>query len=142
MINSRFFKKYLLPGFVFQSVLIGGGYGTGRELVEFFLKPSGPLAGLLSMLFVSTLIWCIVCVITFELARSTRTYDYRNFMRGLLGRAWPVYEVCYLVNMPIVLAVIAAAAGAIMSESAPSVSHSSENRAKVTVSYADRSPRS
>ena len=117
MINSRFFKKYLLPGFVFQSVLIGGGYGTGRELVEFFLKPSGPLAGLLSMLFVSTLIWCVVCVITFELARSTRTYDYRNFMRGLLGRAWPVYEVCYLVNMPIVLAVIAAAAGAIMSES-------------------------
>ena len=32
-----FFKKHLLPGFIFQSVVIGGGYGTGRELVEFFL---------------------------------------------------------------------------------------------------------
>ena len=35
--NSGFFKKYLLPGFVFQSIVIGGGYGTGRELVEFFM---------------------------------------------------------------------------------------------------------
>ena len=35
-LKSATFKKYLLPGFVFQSVTIGGGYGTGRELVEYF----------------------------------------------------------------------------------------------------------
>ena len=35
--KSSFFQKYLLPGFVFQSLMIGGGYGTGREIVEFFL---------------------------------------------------------------------------------------------------------
>ncbi len=28
------FQRYLLPGFIFQSVVIAGGYGTGRELVE------------------------------------------------------------------------------------------------------------
>ena len=32
----RLLKIYLLPGAVLQSVMIGGGYGTGRELVEFF----------------------------------------------------------------------------------------------------------
>ena len=37
----RTFQRYLLPGFVFQSGVIAGGYGTGRELVEFFL-PYGP----------------------------------------------------------------------------------------------------
>ncbi len=31
------FQRYLLPGFVFQSVVIAGGYGTGRELVELSL---------------------------------------------------------------------------------------------------------
>ena len=38
MFESPRFKKYFLPGFVFQSMVIGGGYGTGRELVEFFLQ--------------------------------------------------------------------------------------------------------
>ena len=33
--KSNWFQRYLLPGFVFQSVIIAGGYGTGRELVEF-----------------------------------------------------------------------------------------------------------
>ena len=36
--NMALFNKYLLPGFIFQSLIIGGGYGTGRELVEFFLS--------------------------------------------------------------------------------------------------------
>ena len=41
-----FFKKYLLPGFIFQSIVIGGGYGTGREIVEYFLR-HGPTGGYL-----------------------------------------------------------------------------------------------
>jgi uncharacterized membrane protein YkvI len=32
------FRRIWLPGFTFQFVLIGGGYATGRELVEFFLS--------------------------------------------------------------------------------------------------------
>ena len=47
MLDAPFFRKYLLPGFVFQSIVIGGGYGTGRELVEYFLQfgPLGRAAG-------------------------------------------------------------------------------------------------
>ena len=114
MFSSPRFRRYFLPGFVFQSVLIGGGYGTGRELVEFFLS-TGPLTGLLGML-VSTVIWCLVCGVTFELARAARNYDYRSFTRALLGRAWVLYEAYYLVALILTLAVLGAAAGSILTE--------------------------
>lgn len=115
MFNSAFFQRYLLPGCVFQSMVIAGGYGTGRELVEFFLN-FGTIGGLLAMWLVSTVIWSAVCAVTFELARMTKTYEYRGFCRMLLGRFWPLYEICYLVTMIIVLSVIAAAAGSIAQE--------------------------
>lgn len=115
MFKSAFFRKYLLPGFVFQSVVIAGGYGTGRELVEFFLS-FGPLGGLLAMA-VSTLIWSAVCAASFEFARVFGAYDYRAFFTKLLGRGWIAYEICYVALLAIILAVIAAAAGAILRES-------------------------
>ena len=114
MLQSAIFRKYVLPGLVFQSIIIAGGYGTGRELVEFFLR-YGPLGGLLA-LFLATTIWSVVCAITFELARLTRSFDYRTFSRQLLGPAWGLYEVCYLAMMVLILAVIAAAAGSILGE--------------------------
>ena len=108
-------KRYLLPGLVFQSLIIGGGYGSGRELVEFFLS-YGPWSGLLSMLLVNTVIWSAVCAVSYELSRRWRAYDYRSFCRGLLGRAWGLYEVCYLAMMILILAVVAATAGSILDD--------------------------
>lgn len=113
--QSSFFQRYLLPGFVFQSIVIGGGYVTGRELVQYFLK-FGPGGGLLAMGLVSTVIWSAVCLVTFELARMTQAYEYRSFSRKLLGRAWWLYEICYLWIMILVLSVIAAAAGSIAAQ--------------------------
>ena len=69
--KTSFFKKYLLPGFVFQSVVIAGGYGTGRELVEFFLVHS-PLAGL-------------------HLLDSIYLYPEDRTQSGLIQRALAVY---------------------------------------------------
>ena len=111
-----FFRRYLLPGFVFQSVVIAGGYGTGRELVEFFLA-HGPRGGLMAMLLVSTVIWSATCAVSFDFARRFSTYDYRTFFRRLLGwRWWMAYEAAYLAFLMLVLAVIAAAAGSILEE--------------------------
>jgi len=107
-------RKILLPGFVFQSVVIAGGYGTGRELAEFFLS-QGPWGGLLAM-GLSTLLWSLVAVVTYELARVLGAYDYRSLLRGLLGRGWVAYEVAYVLFMLLILAVIAAAAGTILQE--------------------------
>jgi uncharacterized membrane protein YkvI len=115
VIRSETFKKYLLPGLVFQSVVIAGGYGTGRELVEFFLS-YGPAGGLLAMLLVSTVIWSIACASSFEFARVFRSYDYRSFFTRLLGPGWVLFEICYFALLLIILAVIAAAAGAILQE--------------------------
>ena len=115
MLQSAFFRKYLLPGFVLQSMVIAGGYGTGRELVEFFLK-FGAIGGLLGMWLVSVVIWCAVCAVTFDLARLRRAYDYRTFSRELLGPFWWLYEICYLIMMLIILSVIAAAAGSIVQQ--------------------------
>ena len=37
ILSSKRFQKYFVPGIVFQSCVIAGGYGTGRELVEYFM---------------------------------------------------------------------------------------------------------
>ena len=105
------FQRFVLPGLAFKAVVIGGGYATGREIAEFFL-PAGPWGGIAAML-VATAIWCVVCAVTFVFARRLRERDYRSFFRALLGRAWPVFEVAYLLFVVLILAVFGAAAGAI-----------------------------
>ena len=74
MRGAVFVRRYLLPGFVFQSVVIAGGYGTGRELAEFFLT-HGPVGGLLAMTLVSTVLWSAVCAGSFEFARVFRAHS-------------------------------------------------------------------
>lgn len=114
--NSSFFKKYILPGIIFQSVLIAGGYGTGRELVEYFMK-YGPLGGILGMFTVTLVTWSIVLAVTFEFSRKFRAYDYRTFFMKLIGPFWFIFEILYLITMLIVLAVIGSAAGIILRDS-------------------------
>jgi uncharacterized membrane protein YkvI len=109
------FNKYLLPGFVFQSVTIGGGYGTGRELVEYFLK-FGPIGGLLGMLLITTVIWSVFLALTFEFTRLFRTFDYRTFFKKLLGPVWPGFDLIYFSLLIIILAVIGSASGILLSE--------------------------
>ncbi|MET0533954.1 MAG: hypothetical protein ABW171_06985 [Steroidobacter sp.] len=108
---ASWFQRYLLPGFAFKAVVIGGGYATGRELVEFFL-PSGPQGGLFAMLF-AAVIWSVVCIVTFLFARVTHSEDYRTFFRNLLGPGWIVFEIAYCLFIVLILAVFGAAAGAI-----------------------------
>ena len=105
------FQRYLLPGFAFKGVVIGGGYATGRELAEFFL-PHGPMGGMLAILL-AMLVWSVICVLTFLLAQQLRAFDYRTFFRGLLGRAWFLFEIAYVPFLVLLLAVFGAAAGEI-----------------------------
>lgn len=111
--TSLIFKKYLLPGFVFQGVVIAGGYGTGRELVEYFMR-FGLLGGLLGMAAVTLVCWAVILAVTFEFARMFRAYDYRTLLKKILGRFWVVFEVLYLVLLLTVLAVVGSAAGVLL----------------------------
>jgi len=109
MTQATWFQRYLLPGFAFNAFVIGGGYATGRELVEFFLS-NGPLGGLLGLLTTMVLI-SLIAAIGFEFARLACRYDYRSFFRALLGRGWFLWEVAYFPTVLLVLAVLGAASG-------------------------------
>ena len=97
------FKRLFLPGLVFQSICIAGGYGTGRELIEFFLQ-FGPVGGLLGLLLPAMLVISIGSMIAYEIARMTRSYDYRKFLKLLMGRGWFLYEISYFFTVILVLA--------------------------------------
>jgi uncharacterized membrane protein YkvI len=107
-------RVYLVPAGVLQSLMIGGGYGTGREIVEYFSR-YGFLGGLLGLALVSCCFAVLLCV-SYEFARLYRAYDYRRFFRALLGRGWVAFEVVYLLMFALVLAVIAAASASLVEE--------------------------
>jgi uncharacterized membrane protein YkvI len=109
--KSTFFQRYLLPGLAFKAVVIGGGYATGRELVEFFL-PSGPVGGLIGMTLAMAL-WSVICTVTFIFARATKSSDYRTFFQNLLGPSWILFDFCNVLFSILILSVFGAAAGAI-----------------------------
>jgi uncharacterized membrane protein YkvI len=109
------FKRYVLPGFVLKSVIIGGGYATGREFAEFFLS-AGPAAAIFGVL-ISALLFSLVYAATLEFARLHHTFEYRGFFRLLLGRAWIAFEILYLVMLLLVLAVLSATVDALLVES-------------------------
>jgi len=109
--RSSWFQRYLLPGFAFKAVVIGGGYATGRELAEFFL-PSGPWGGVFGMLL-ATVICSVMCATTFTFAHAVNALDYRTFFRNLLGPFAVLFELSYFPYIVLILAVFGAAAGAV-----------------------------
>lgn len=115
MFNSRFIRVYIIPGAVFQSVVMAGGYGTGREVTE-YISRHGAWAGLLGIL-IAAVTFGIVMSLTYEFARVVKQYDYRNFFKELLGPLWFCYEILFMVTLLLTMAVIAAASGTILYES-------------------------
>ena len=111
---KRFFRIYIVPGAVIQSVMVGGGYGTGREIVEYFTS-HGALGGVFGICVAFVLLAMVVSM-TFEFARVFRAYDYRHFFKRLLGPGWAVYEVLIVLLFLLILAVLASAAGNILKD--------------------------
>src|SRR3546814_3302965 len=97
-------------------------------------------------MLLATLIWSLVCAATFLFAFHTGSRDYRTFFLHLLGRFWPIYEIAYLLALVLILAVFAAAAGAIgksvfglpelAGALARSEEHTSELQSLMRISYA------
>ena len=104
-------QRWILPGLAFKAVVIGGGYATGRELAEFFL-PSGPTGGLFAIL-IATVMWSLVCALTFSFAFTYGLLDYRAFFGKLLGRGWILFEITYFLLVLLILSVFGATVGAI-----------------------------
>lgn len=105
------FNRIILPGLAFKAVVIGGGYATGRELVEFFM-PSGIRGGLYGMVLAMGL-WSLVCAVTFLFAFRMGARDYESFFRALLGRFDFLFEIIYFGFLVLVLSVFGSASGEI-----------------------------
>jgi uncharacterized membrane protein YkvI len=106
--------RYVVPGLVIQAVLVGGGYATGRELVEFFIS-KGPLTGLAGLAL--TALWISAgSMVAFELARQYGAFDYRSFCRVFLGRFWVLFEIGYYALLLLVLSVLSAAAAKLLAQ--------------------------
>jgi uncharacterized membrane protein YkvI len=102
-------RAILVPGLVLQAVLMGGAYATGREIVQYFTRFD--LVGGLYAIGFAFVAFLLTLVLTFEVARTARTYDYRSFLQGLVGRGWWLFEVLTIITMLLILAVVASAAG-------------------------------
>lgn len=110
--KKRRWTRWLVPAFLFQSSVIGGGYGTGAEIKQYFFS-NGFVGGLMGMV-VTMIIWSLLCAVTFEFTRVFRTFDYRSMMQKLLGKGAFLYEICYVVTMLLVLGVINATASSMI----------------------------
>jgi uncharacterized membrane protein YkvI len=113
MISSRIARVYIVPIAAYQAVAIAGGYGTGREVIEFFTS-FGVFGGIYG-LATAALFLGVVTAVSFEFARIFRVYDYRSFFKELIGPFWFLFEILYILLFLIVLAVVASAAGSILS---------------------------
>lgn len=105
-------KGLFLPGIILQSVLIGGGYATGREIVEYGAKfgAMGWLSGIAIFLG-----FALISTLTIEACRQWQLYDYKSLLQKMIGRGWVLYEITYLMMAILTIAVMAAAAGEILS---------------------------
>lgn len=103
----------MLPGIIFQSVLIGGAYATGREIVEYGGK-FGP-AGIWSIAVIG-MGFSLIAILAFEYARVYRLYDYRSFVRSLIGPLWPMFDVVFIIMVIVVIAVVSAASGRVVED--------------------------
>ncbi|MEE2876629.1 MAG: hypothetical protein VX822_02445 [Candidatus Neomarinimicrobiota bacterium] len=114
---DRFFEggfgRYVLPGVIMQSVLIGGGYATGREIVEYGarLGSLGWISGLTALFGFS-----LLSFLTFELARVFKAYDYRSLVKQVAWKFWFLFEIVYVILGMIVIAVMASATGEIVEQ--------------------------
>ena len=114
---DRFFEggfgRYVIPGVIMQSVLIGGGYATGREIVEYGarLGSLGWISGLTALFGFS-----LLSFLTFELARVFKAYDYRSLVKQVAWKFWFLFEIVYVILGMIVIAVMASATGEIVEQ--------------------------
>lgn len=109
--SSYLFRVILIPPAVFFSVIFGGAYGSGREIVEFMTK-YGPSGGFISLATIAIL-YAAILFLCFEFARLTRSFEYRGFFKNLLGRGWVLYELLFMLGLVVALAICASASGAI-----------------------------
>ena len=107
------YARYILPGVLLQSVLIGGGYATDREIYSYGAKfgAMGWIAGLTIGIG-----FALFAFLTFEICRIYKVYDYKNYIKQVIGPLWPVMDILTILIAILLIAVMAAATGSIFEQ--------------------------
>ena len=105
------FEKLLLPAVILQSVVIGGAYSTGREVVEYGAKYGAMGWVTVIVIFLG---FTLTSILSFELARVFGVYDYKNWIKQLIWKFWPLFDLLFLAMAVVAIAVVASAAGNIL----------------------------
>jgi uncharacterized membrane protein YkvI len=105
------YGRFVLPGVILQSVLIGGGYATGREIVQFGARfgALGWIAGLAILVGFS-----VMAFLTFEISRRFQAFDYRTLLKQLIGPFYWLFDIVYVLLAILIIAIMAAATGEIL----------------------------
>ena len=106
--KPNFMKLYLNPGFVLMSVMIGGGFATGREIVQYGGRfgAKGWIVGLCI-----AVVFSLVAMVLFEIARLYKRYDYRSHIKVYGGPLAYVFDITNLVLAILVMSVMSSAIG-------------------------------
>ena len=107
------FEKFLLPGLILQSVIIGGGYSTGREVVQYGAKYGA--AGWITVIVI-LVGFSVLSALVFEVARVFGSYDYKTWIQQIIGRFWPLFEGLFLTMIILSIAVVVSAGGNILQQ--------------------------
>ncbi len=111
--KSSVYTRYVLPGVLLQSVLIGGGYATGREIFSYGAKfgAMGWISGLTIGIG-----FALFAFLSFEICRIYKVYDYKNYIKQVIGPLWPVMDILTVLIAIMLIAVMAAATGSIFEQ--------------------------
>lgn len=107
------FYRWLLPAIIFQSVFMGGGFTTGREVMEYAGKYG--VYGIYSVI-IATLFFFISAALSYEVARVFKAYDYRSWIKQIIWKFWPIFDIAYIILAIIVIAVVGSAAASILED--------------------------
>ena len=114
LLDTYLFRVFIIPSAVFLSALFGASYGSGREVVE-FVSSNGPKGGLYAILTLVTT-HVVLLLLSFELARLYKSYDYVSFFKVLLRRGWFLYEIVILVGLVIALSITTTVGGTVLED--------------------------
>src|SRR5262245_46272088 len=104
--EQRTWIRVLVPAMVFQSVITGGGFATGREVVEYFGRFGSHAVACLCIAGIG---FPVLFCVTAETARISSAFNYKTFGRAVLAKGWPVLETTFLAMAILVCAVVIAA---------------------------------
>ena len=90
---------------------MGGGYSTGREVSQYAGR-FGEQGWLAVVIILAG--FTLLSILAFEVARIAQVYDYKRWIRELIGPLWPLFDLLTVTMMLLVIAVMSAAMGSIL----------------------------